>query len=57
MVYTIAEGKPLETDASYVSLAVTPNQEGRPVAFWFTTLNLSVRNYSPVNKEANAIID
>ena len=59
VVHTTDEEKTLEieTDASYVSLAATLNQRGRPVTFRSRTLNPAERNYSPVEKEASAIIE
>ena len=45
----------VETDASDVALAVTLTQAGRPVAFFFRTLNTSEQKYAAVEKEAHAI--
>ena len=55
----IDEGMPfvVECDASETTLSATLNQGGRPVAFMSKTLQGREMHYSPVEKEATAIIE
>ncbi|KAJ0179375.1 hypothetical protein K1T71_005087 [Dendrolimus kikuchii] len=46
-----------ETDASEHSIAATLSQEVRPVAFFSKTLSQSERQYSAIEKEAQAIVE
>ena len=55
----IDEGVPfvVECDALETTLSATLNQRGRPVAFMSRTLQSSELHYTPVEKEATAIIE
>ena len=47
----------METDASYLCLAATLNQQQQPVAFFSRTLKRSEYKHHPVEKEAAAIVE
>ena len=47
----------VETDASDFAISVTPTQDGRPVAFYSRTLQVSEQHQAPVEKEAQAIVE
>ena len=47
----------LETDASNVAISATLNQNGKPVAYFFRTLNKSQKIYPTVEKEAICIVE
>ena len=59
VIYAIDDSIPfeVETDASNYAMAATLNQAGRPVDFFSQTLDPSVQNHSPVEKEAYAIVE
>ena len=47
----------VETDASEFAIAATLNQNGRPVAFFFRTLQGAEIRHASIEKEAQAIIE
>lgn len=47
----------VETDASEHSIAASLSQNGRPVAFFSRSLNISERRHSSIEKEASAIVE
>ena len=59
VVAAVDESQPfvIETDASDNSIAAQLLQNGRPVAFFSRTLNVSEKHHSSVEKEAYAIVE
>ena len=47
----------VETDAFDYAISATLNQDGRPVAFFYRTLEPNEQHHSPVEKEAYAIVE
>ena len=47
----------VESDASDVALSACLNQKGKPIAFFSRTLQAYERKYSPVEKEACAVVE